>query len=245
MLFHTAPNLRGDDVTELQTRLARLGFHCGKVDGIFGPFTAKALAHFQRNCGLPTDAVCGPETLRLLERLGSQSGSGPGVAVLREQETMRSSTLRLASMRIVIGHDGGLGSVTRSAARQLRSAGASVVPLDDPDPSVQAHTANQFEANVYIGLHSSEEPAARVVYYEVPTFHSAAGKALAEQVRACLLAHRVFQEVEVEGRRLPILRETQMPAVWCELGPTRHVADQGVPIAAACADALNAWSSRS
>ena len=35
----TAPNLRGEDVAELQRILARLGFDCGRVDGIFGPDT--------------------------------------------------------------------------------------------------------------------------------------------------------------------------------------------------------------
>ena len=35
----TAPNLRGEDVAELQRILARLGFDCGRVDGIYGPDT--------------------------------------------------------------------------------------------------------------------------------------------------------------------------------------------------------------
>ena len=36
LLMITAPNLRGEDVAELQRILARLGFNCGRVDGIFG-----------------------------------------------------------------------------------------------------------------------------------------------------------------------------------------------------------------
>ena len=32
--------LRGDDVAELQVRLAQLGFNPGRIDGIFGPATA-------------------------------------------------------------------------------------------------------------------------------------------------------------------------------------------------------------
>ncbi|MGA1038531.1 MAG: peptidoglycan-binding domain-containing protein, partial [Ilumatobacteraceae bacterium] len=43
LLMITAPNLRGEDVAELQRILARLGFNCGRVDGIFGPDTAGAL----------------------------------------------------------------------------------------------------------------------------------------------------------------------------------------------------------
>ena len=44
------PDLRGDDVAELQVRLAQLGFNPGRIDGIFGPLTEDALRDFQRNC---------------------------------------------------------------------------------------------------------------------------------------------------------------------------------------------------
>ena len=44
LLFLTSPNLRGDDVAELQSRLGRLGFDCGRVDGILGPRTAASVA---------------------------------------------------------------------------------------------------------------------------------------------------------------------------------------------------------
>ena len=56
-LLLTSPNLRGDDVADLQSRLARLGFDCGRVDGIFGPRTSQALADFQSNCGVTADGV--------------------------------------------------------------------------------------------------------------------------------------------------------------------------------------------
>lgn len=242
LLFHTSPNLRGDDVSELQSRLGRLGFDCGKVDGIFGPSTAKALERFQRNCGLRPDGVCGPETICATDRLARQSGSGPGVAVVREQELLRLPARRLSSLRVVIGHDGGLSAITRSVARHLRSAGAAVVPLDDPDPSVQAFTANQFGADVYIGIHGTEEPGARALYYAVPGFESVAGRSLAGQLRQALIGRGVLEEVELVGVRLPVLRETRMPAVWCELGPVGLVAERSVQIATACGDALLAWA---
>ena len=44
---------RGDDVADLQQRLSTLGFDTGRVDGIFGDRTSRALAEFQRNAGLP------------------------------------------------------------------------------------------------------------------------------------------------------------------------------------------------
>ena len=243
-MFHTSPHQRGDDVAALQAQLAHLGFDCGKVDGIFGPLAARALERFQRNCGLRADGVCGSETVSLLARMTSQSGSGPGVAVLREQELWRLRGRRLGSMKVVVGHDGGLGAITRSVARHLRSAGASVVPLDDPDVTVQARTANQFGADVYIGLHGSEERTARALFYAVPSFESIPGRALAGLLADALVARAVVRQVEVIGVRLPVLRETRMPAVWCELGPVGSIVERAVGLADACGDALRGWVAR-
>ena len=78
VLVLTAPNMRGDDVAELQGTLGRLGFDCGRVDGILGPATVHAVEVFQRNCGILVDGVCGPVTVRALELLVRQSGTGPG-----------------------------------------------------------------------------------------------------------------------------------------------------------------------
>jgi len=48
--------LRGDDVAELQVRLAQFGFNPGRIDGIFGVLTEEALNEFQRNCALEVSA---------------------------------------------------------------------------------------------------------------------------------------------------------------------------------------------
>ena len=60
-----SPMMRGDDISELQLRLGALGFDAGRVDGIFGPMTQAAVGDFQRNAGLVSDEVCGPETIAL------------------------------------------------------------------------------------------------------------------------------------------------------------------------------------
>lgn len=52
----------GEDVTALQTMLARLGYDCGTVDGIFGVKTAAAVKAYQAAKGLTQDGVCGPLT---------------------------------------------------------------------------------------------------------------------------------------------------------------------------------------
>ena len=52
----------GEDVTALQTMLARLGYDCGTVDGIFGVKTVAAVRAYQAKKGLMQDGVCGPLT---------------------------------------------------------------------------------------------------------------------------------------------------------------------------------------
>ena len=58
-LYRRTPMLRGDDVADLQQRLCTLGFDTGRVDGIFGDATVRALGEFQRNAGLPVDGIVG------------------------------------------------------------------------------------------------------------------------------------------------------------------------------------------
>jgi N-acetylmuramoyl-L-alanine amidase len=221
--------------------LARLGFDCGKVDGIYGSLTADAFERFQRNCGLVVDGVCGRESVRLLDRLARQSGDGPGVAMVRESESFRDTTLCLARCRVVVGQFGGLNAIARIVAKQLRSAGALVVPVDEPDASTQALTANTFEAHAYVGLAAHDEPGTSVAYYAVPGFESVAGKALAERLAAALVSHGALRRVSVDGRRLAILRETQMPAVLCRVGEMRETLDRAPAVAAAVSDALSSW----
>ena len=66
----TAP--RSDWLTGVQYRLNAAGFGCGRVDGIMGPLTRKALIAFQRaHPPLAADGVPGPRTqAKLVEVCG-------------------------------------------------------------------------------------------------------------------------------------------------------------------------------
>lgn len=239
LLKLTSPNMRGDDVTSLQAELCRLGFDAGRVDGIFGPRTAGALLEFQRSCGMPGDGVFGPESLRYLERLGKQSGQGPGVYALREAERIHALS-HFVDCRLVVGQFGGLSSVARAIARAARVHGAEVILVDEPDARAQADAANRFRAHVYLGLEASIEATSEFFYYQVPAFESTAGKALAEQL-AATLGPLLPSEPRIEGIRLPVLRETKMPAVLCRFGPVRSIADAANSLAEGCAQAVETW----
>lgn len=243
-IFLTSPNLRGDDVAALQSALARLGFDSGRVDGIFGPTSARALQEFQSNSGAIVDGVCGPDTVRTLRALLEKSGSGPGVALIRERERLRHGPGSISRSRVVIGQFGGLAVVSRDVARHLRAMGASVITLDQPDARSQATAANRYEANLYIGFETTAEQTETTVhYYRVPTFESPGGRSLAELIGAGL-CRADLTPVSVAGMRLPILRETRMPAVLVTVGEISTAVDHSPDLAALIGDAIQQWTSR-
>ena len=239
-LYLRSPNQRGDDVADLQARLGRLGFDAGRVDGIFGPDTARALQEFQRNVALTPDGICGYETLRSLQRLASRADAGPSVASVREDEEMRHASGGLDGKRLVVGHAGGLGALGRSVARQLRLAGASVLEVDDPDAVVHARTADRFDAELYLGL-AAGAAQSYVAFYSVPGFESVGGRRMAERLHAKLTLLDGSFECTPRGMRLPVLRETRMAAVVIELGDAALSPVQAPRIAHATVAAARAW----
>lgn len=237
-----APYQRGDDVQTLQTTLGKLGFDCGRADGIFGPATSRALAEFQRNCGLTVDSVCGPETVQALAINSARSGTGPGVAAIREVERLGDLGPSLHDLRAVIGQFGGLSPLTRHVARALRQQGANVIAVDELDPSVQAAAANRHAATVYVGFEARSDPCSAVSYYAAPGFESAGGRALAARIAHMFDEGIDLPPAEVSGMRLAVLRETRMTAVVCALGPVQRVVDAAAPITAALVTALAEWA---
>jgi N-acetylmuramoyl-L-alanine amidase len=235
--------LRGDDVAELQGRLGALGFDAGRVDAILGPDTAGALQDFQRNAGLTVDGICGPDTVAALDRLAARQSGPRSVAEVRELERLRQAPRDLAGRRVVVGHQGEAGVLAEAVARALRDAGAWVQVVNHPDESMHATQANEVEAELYLGVavRRSEEPA-RLCYYSARGWESYGGHRLAD-----LLGHEVGMvldsvQVEVEGMRLPVLRETRMTAVQCDLVRPEAVTTATPALAAAVATAVSGWS---
>lgn len=79
---------RGEEVAQIQTKLTEQGYNPGKIDGIFGEQTRKAVVAFQKANGLDADGIVGPKTLSALgissnasssSGNGSTSGGGHGV----------------------------------------------------------------------------------------------------------------------------------------------------------------------
>ena len=234
--------LRGDDVAELQALLGTLGFDAGRVDGIYGPDTAAAVVEFQRNAGLTTDGIVGPDSVAALQRLTGRVG-GPGttavVAQVREAEQLRRPR-ELAGLRVAVAEAGGLGALAEHAGRLLRDGGAVVTVLVDPDGSARAAAANAFEADAFVEVALRDEPGAGAAYYAREGYESAGGHRLADLLLA-ELARAGLEVAEPRGMRLPVLRETRMPAVVVELGPPPAAVLRLPDLAAAIAAAVSRW----
>ena len=57
---------RGNEVTQIQTKLKRWGYYNGSIDGIYGTKTQKAVRWFQSKNGLTVDGIAGKKTLEAM-----------------------------------------------------------------------------------------------------------------------------------------------------------------------------------
>jgi len=214
LLYLRRPMLRGDDIADLQLRLNALGFDAGREDGILGDDTHRALLEFQRAAGLAIDGICGSTTIDALDRVDSfAEGSAAG---LRERERLRSGPRQLGGRRIYVAAAPGLTALGEQVTRGLLDAGAIAVLDASGDDSFIAAEANRFEADLLLALRSGDAANGRCAYFASPRFTSEVGSEVAKAIRK-ELGHVLPSEAEVAGRAYPLLRETRMPAVVCEL----------------------------
>lgn len=237
ILYRRSPMLRGDDVSELQRRLGQLGFDAGRIDGIFGPDTHRAVADFQRNAGLVADGICGQETLAALDRIRFPRTQG-GIAQIREAELLRSQPKTLLGRRIVVSQQGGLSSIAHGLTRVLRRDGANVLALDDSPESEQAAAANAFDGHLFVGLEPADD-LGTITYYRGPGFESPGGKQLAGLLVDALAP--IVGVASPVGATRPVLRETRMTAITCALGPAHLVVNRSPQLTAAFEHAITAW----
>ncbi len=242
-VYRRTPMVRGDDVAELQQRLSALGFDTGRVDGIFGDLTSAALSDFQRNAGLPVDGIAGASTIKELTRFGARhEGSEELVTEVRDRERLRQAPRTLAGRRVAIGEEGGLDAAVGALRRLLVNQGAQVSTHHHPDGSIQASEANAGGAEVYFGLRLlADERTCSSSYYAGYRYVSPGGRRFAELLQVNVPSTLNVANGGSHGMSIPLLRETRMPAVICEIGPAAVVVEQTADLARAVVTALTDW----
>ena len=213
-MYLQAPELRGDDVAELQRLLTTLGFPLGHIDGIHGDETAESLVDFQLNAGIVPDGVCGPVTIEFLQRVAKRFGEPGDITRLQERQRFSVPSHRLSGYKICLAECGGLDAIIASLRRNLTDAGAETLTAHHPDWSSHARQANHFGADFCVGV-EVRDGASSICHFLGDHFESPAGKQLGVAISDDL--QELFPGITSTGMRLPLLRETQMPALLCRL----------------------------
>ncbi|MFI5035682.1 MAG: peptidoglycan-binding protein [Acidimicrobiales bacterium] len=210
LLFVTASPLRGDDVAELQTRLAQLGFDPGRIDGIFGPRTEGALRDFQRNRGLAVDGTLTRATLNDLLRLSAVVTDRHLVTEARDQ----AGFYEPATDVVVLC---GEGPLVDALHRCLEGVLDVVVVSGAPESC--ATTANERDAELVLSFAPiADLEGLRLHYWASYRSHSRRGDRLAGEIAGELARTGAGIRVEVTGMALPVLRETRMTTLHVEHG---------------------------
>ena len=79
---HRSGSKSKESIKDIQASLKNAGFYNGKIDGIKGRQTRKAIRDFQEANGLKADGVAGPKTREALSKY--TSGAGPADAGTEE-----------------------------------------------------------------------------------------------------------------------------------------------------------------
>lgn len=209
LLYLTRPNLRGDDVAELQVRLAQLGFNPGRIDGIFGPISEHALADFQRNCGVEANGTLTRSTLHELTRMAPVITNLSLVTDARDVAGFDESP---AGPIVLTGSSPLVAIIEKDLSPSF-----DVASMGDVSTEAVAHFANSRRASLVLSIERRDEISGLHLHYWASyRSHSRRGQQLASEIAAELSTSEHLPRVEVTGMALPILRETSMTTLRIE-----------------------------
>jgi N-acetylmuramoyl-L-alanine amidase len=240
LYLQQSPYMRGDDVAALQARLTEMGFHCGRVDGIFGLMTEAAVKEFQKSVGVVVDGKCGPATIIGLLRL-TKIVSGGAPAALRESALQKNRGPALANKVIVIDPGSAdyekeiVYDIAQRLEGRLLALGASVFltrgTQNNPAEAERIAFTNKSGADLLISLHidshtNSEAHGVATFFYgnDQHGVHSIVGERFASLVQRELCARTDFLNCRSHAKTWDSLRLTSAPAVRVDLG---YISNEG------------------
>ena len=242
--FNSSSVMRGDDVSNLQDRLIQMGFNCGKVDGVFGANTERAVREFQKSVGIAVDGKCGPATLISLMRLvKTVSGGAPNE--LRESIKHSVRSPALANKVIVIDPSWG-GEFTGESANgvveseivfdlaqrlegRLIALGVNVVLTRSANNSPleidRIKVANSVNADLVIALkvdsYKNENANGVATYFygrDDKGVRSVVGERFANLIQREICARTDLLNCHTHAKSWDLLRLTVAPTVRIDLG---------------------------
>jgi N-acetylmuramoyl-L-alanine amidase len=221
-LYHRIPMMRGDDVADLQRRLNALGFDARKVDGIFGPDTLRAVLEFQANRRMGEDGIVSHDFAAELD-LMSRATDKPGREVVRDHVWLENLPPTVAGLRIYVdaycrdeNEAAGTWHAALTLTRIIQDLGGIPVLSRSADTTpterVRALRANRLGVDIIISLCLPHDGDPAVYYFASAHSRSDAGSALARSVGGRL-------GLPIEGRAVPMLKNTQSPAILVAAEP--------------------------
>lgn len=262
--FNSSSLMRGDDVSNLQDRLIQMGFNCGKVDGIYGANTERAVKEFQKSVGIAADGKCGPATLISLMRLvKTVSGGAPNQLRETVKHSVRSPAL--ANKVIVIDPSWG-GEFTGESANgvveseivfdlaqrlegRLIALGVNVVLTRSANNSPlevdRIKVANSVNADLVIALkvdsYKNEKANGVATYFygrDDKGVRSVVGERFANLIQREICARTDLLNCHTHAKSWDLLRLTIAPTVRIDLGYLSNPKDAKRLAAAAFRDQL-------
>jgi hypothetical protein len=163
------------------------------------------------------DGVCGSSTIAAFDRVVPLADGS--VAGARDRDELRHRPHGLEGRRVFVGVPPGLSAVGDAVVRGLGGAGAvAVLDSSGEDESMVARAANAFHADLCLWIRSTVDGEPHCLYFETAGFRSEGGVVAATAIRDSVVPV-LGTDLAVAGRAYPILRETTMAAVVCELVP--------------------------
>ena len=212
LLFIATPFLRGDDVANLQVRLARLGFNPGRLDGIFGPKSESALREFQANTGLEVTGVLTKLAFDEILRLSSADDRTPVNAI----QDLGAGGI---SGELFIGGSGPFA--------EALSGGLSL-PLHGDDSNLSKAAISSGAGLVLAIKTLAGIDGLHIHFWQGYLSRSLAGEELGSLLVGALRKAAPGIDVDLTGMSLPVLRETPMTALVIEQG---NLSEQEVHLA--------------
>lgn len=241
--------LQGDDVTELQHRLSRLGVYTESVSFEFGPATYNAVREIQKELGLSPDGIVGPSTLSALSAVYRQSSHG-NLWALQERARVTASGESLSGRTIVI--EAGTtardfvnttatpealeqeriwsGDIASRVEGRLGALGASIVHI----PSDKPHLADDLDAAAVVTVNQdhalSPAPNGIATFYfgqhKDSNMVSPIGRSLGGLVHREVVARTSLLDCGVHARTWKSLRNVDAPKVQVFAGYMSNAHDR-------------------